>query len=115
MPVPNGETTPMPVTTIRSVALTRGLHPEGESAVHHDGLAPNPLSLRAAEEGHDGRYIGRRHRLLVGSLLHQRMGILVDVGHDARERVQCRGLNRSWRSEEHTSELQSPMYLVCRL
>ena len=24
------------------------------------------------------------------------MGILVDVGHDARERVQCRGLNRSW-------------------
>src|SRR5437762_10094985 len=22
---------------------------------------------------------------------------------------------RSWRSEEHTSELQSPMYLVCRL
>src|SRR5437879_8923580 len=24
-------------------------------------------------------------------------------------------LARSWRSEEHTSELQSPMYLVCRL
>src|SRR5437762_6069826 len=23
--------------------------------------------------------------------------------------------NKSWRSEEHTSELQSPMYLVCRL
>src|SRR5437762_9753161 len=22
---------------------------------------------------------------------------------------------RNWRSEEHTSELQSPMYLVCRL
>src|SRR5437879_13628777 len=22
---------------------------------------------------------------------------------------------RGWRSEEHTSELQSPMYLVCRL
>src|SRR5437764_14563522 len=22
---------------------------------------------------------------------------------------------REWRSEEHTSELQSPMYLVCRL
>src|SRR5437763_16200020 len=22
---------------------------------------------------------------------------------------------RTWRSEEHTSELQSPMYLVCRL
>src|SRR5437879_12610686 len=23
--------------------------------------------------------------------------------------------DRAWRSEEHTSELQSPMYLVCRL
>src|ERR1017187_7701461 len=27
---------------------------------------------------------------------------------------QCR-YNRQYRSEEHTSELQSPMYLVCRL
>src|SRR5437762_7592924 len=25
------------------------------------------------------------------------------------------GTNYKWRSEEHTSELQSPMYLVCRL
>src|ERR1017187_3244697 len=25
------------------------------------------------------------------------------------------GRNLGWRSEEHTSELQSPMYLVCRL
>src|SRR5436189_4755204 len=24
-------------------------------------------------------------------------------------------LREAWRSEEHTSELQSPMYLVCRL
>src|SRR5437762_9618233 len=39
--------------------------------------------------------------------------------------LECAGNNRSflepkvkgvqWRSEEHTSELQSPMYLVCRL
>src|SRR5437762_11251256 len=27
----------------------------------------------------------------------------------------CRGLQAAHRSEEHTSELQSPMYLVCRL
>src|SRR5437762_7264251 len=26
-----------------------------------------------------------------------------------------KNLDRPWRSEEHTSELQSPMYLVCRL
>src|SRR5437762_13600339 len=32
-------------------------------------------------------------------------------GHYIREAV--RDIN--WRSEEHTSELQSPMYLVCRL
>src|SRR5690348_18032291 len=25
------------------------------------------------------------------------------------------GVGRSWRSEEHTSELQSPVHLVCRL
>src|SRR5437879_11288957 len=32
--------------------------------------------------------------------------------HKARVRLAC---TRSGRSEEHTSELQSPMYLVCRL
>src|ERR1017187_10882964 len=35
-----------------------------------------------------------------------------DLGHKCRER---RGQSRAKRSEEHTSELQSPMYLVCRL
>src|SRR5437762_9330723 len=29
--------------------------------------------------------------------------------------VSCHRPSRRWRSEEHTSELQSPMYLVCRL
>src|SRR5438876_7200737 len=38
----------------------------------------------------------RRRRLLVG-------------------RVQARGVGRAPRSEEHTSELQSPVHLVCRL
>src|ERR1017187_578233 len=33
-------------------------------------------------------------------------------GHFAQRRL---GLHRRSRSEEHTSELQSPMYLVCRL
>src|SRR5437879_8825957 len=38
-------------------------------------------------------------------------------GGDAMERVieRCCGLDVHKRSEEHTSELQSPMYLVCRL
>src|SRR5437764_4301005 len=42
------------------------------------------------------------------------------TGHrwDAPQAVQAvalRGIARAGRSEEHTSELQSPMYLVCRL
>src|SRR5574344_1783796 len=39
------------------------------------------------------------------------------VGHDAQVyRVQhCHGKNARKRSEEHTSELQSPDHLVCRL
>src|SRR2546425_5985553 len=33
----------------------------------------------------------------------------------ARRRLTCRATRSSWRSEEHTSELQSLAYLVCRL
>src|SRR5437764_12980714 len=33
----------------------------------------------------------------------------------ARSRSRCGPSSRARRSEEHTSELQSPMYLVCRL
>src|SRR5437879_8589721 len=32
-----------------------------------------------------------------------------------KQRSLCFGIRRCRRSEEHTSELQSPMYLVCRL
>src|SRR5437764_13753337 len=40
-------------------------------------------------------------------------------GHGSRSRkgpsADARARRRTFRSEEHTSELQSPMYLVCRL
>src|SRR5437879_11441849 len=36
------------------------------------------------------------------------------VAEHGRER-EVLGVFAKWRSEEHTSELQSPMYLVCRL
>src|SRR5437879_9424199 len=39
---------------------------------------------------------------------------LLDVGLHARD-VAAHLTERRLRSEEHTSELQSPMYLVCRL
>src|SRR5437762_8797249 len=37
------------------------------------------------------------------------------AGRPARRRAAPRGADLRPRSEEHTSELQSPMYLVCRL
>src|SRR5205807_6017854 len=42
---------------------------------------------------------------------------LCHVGEDRREAGPARGARSSptWRSEEHTSELQSPCNLVCRL
>src|SRR5437762_14115501 len=69
----------------------------------HDAL---PISLQArvdtgeSDTGSDA-----------DALLAQRKGLLADAQELGGE-GQC-GLGR--RSEEHTSELQSPMYLVCRL
>ena len=40
----------------------------------------------------------------------------MDHAEEIRELTErVRGYERSYRSEEHTSELQSPLYLVCRL
>src|SRR5437879_9391178 len=63
------------------------------------GLAPQPHLRRAApvERGHD------RHADGLGA-----------PGARSRRRA-VRRPARPLRSEEHTSELQSPMYLVCRL
>src|SRR5437764_2727068 len=47
---------------------------------------------------------GRRH---FEAVEHARLRRHVEVGHV--------GVPDRFRSEEHTSELQSPMYLVCRL
>src|SRR3712207_8202892 len=41
---------------------------------------------------------------------------LLSVSRDARYAAYCKSAGGSdWRSEEHTSELQSRQYLVCRL
>src|SRR5437763_2254729 len=47
--------------------------------------------------------------------LHDALPISARLGH--RHQARRHAERRSWRprSEEHTSELQSPMYLVCRL
>src|SRR5437879_3311232 len=66
-----------------------------------------------------GRFLKKQQRLVRLSLLEQQLAFFIQrirkVGPDfdgAREVLKC--LVR-FRSEEHTSELQSPMYLVCRL
>src|SRR5437762_8081170 len=58
-----------------------------------------------------------RSRHLLGSgppPVHDRGGHVWPTRHD-RRLLQRREQRDSLRSEEHTSELQSPMYLVCRL
>src|SRR3712207_9120233 len=50
--------------------------------------------------------------LIIGEALAQRLG--VGMG-DTIAAVSPRGVSLSMRSEEHTSELQSRQYLVCRL
>src|SRR5437762_9259129 len=60
--------------------------------------------------------VGQHHAPI--AVQHQISGLHVAVDHAAcmgiRQRFR-RAAQYSKRSEEHTSELQSPMYLVCRL
>src|SRR5437762_7085807 len=59
--------------------------------------------------------IARRHYLLYLLLPHWAKVALLSPGSQARlDRINL-AFNDALRSEEHTSELQSPMYLVCRL
>src|SRR3712207_8815953 len=65
-------------------------------------------SMRAGPRGPGGRPAGRdveRKPFLVGRELHAQ----------ERATAQLRGDRGTQRSEEHTSELQSRQYLVCRL
>src|SRR2546426_1393443 len=65
---------------------------------------PHPIVIRHPESGERGLYLGRRLNAYV-----------VGLAIEESERL----LDRIWsfveRSEEHTSELQSPCNLVCRL
>src|SRR5436189_3379848 len=54
-------------------------------------------------------------RELAGSDLGRHRGRRPAAGHDAQAHALGVVAHRHVRSEEHTSELQSPMYLVCRL
>src|SRR3712207_7414525 len=54
-------------------------------------------------------------RSVVGALVDERVDAQDEVGLQGRDRLQVQLLAADGRSEEHTSELQSRQYLVCRL
>src|SRR5258707_9432001 len=69
--------------------------------------APVSCAQRRVDLPRDSRHLRDRRGALGG-----------DVPHLKSAQVSCRGQrcgSRSQRSEEHTSELQSRQYLVCRL
>src|SRR3712207_7754696 len=70
-------------------------------------LFPYTTLFRSAALMHADRAAGR---------IHDTVGIVLVEGrrHRRAERAQGKG-QRGQRSEEHTSELQSRQYLVCRL
>src|SRR5438552_5116538 len=53
--------------------------------------------------------LGRSREILVHAIAMKCLGV------SARGQVRCMSLRTMSRSEEHTSELQSPDHLVCRL
>src|SRR5690348_16681789 len=77
------------------------------------------LNTCTVREGAEDRAYGRLGELR--ALKRRRPGLLLGVAgclvQQERERVLARApwLDLVFRSEEHTSELQSPVHLVCRL
>src|SRR5438445_1175096 len=114
--------------------------PEGRGQAAHTPLDPRPLLLEEAREPRRGLFlleaqlgIGVDLKRELFQLVGQAIDGVRDLGLGLVERVSGHGRtppwrpsrvrgrpagHRSswpWRSEEHTSELQSRQYLVCRL
>src|SRR5437762_11203427 len=86
--------------------------------VDDDPTLLSVLARRLTREGFDVRTAGSGQAALAALERSWPALVVVDVmmpGMDGFEL--CRRIKRiaDLRSEEHTSELQSPMYLVCRL
>src|SRR5437762_2155336 len=77
----------------------------GELSALLDLLRPGDILTHAYSGA--GNNTVRDGKVLAAALAANKRGALTDVAHA--------GGSFDYRSEEHTSELQSPMYLVCRL
>src|SRR5437762_9968257 len=66
------------------------------------------VSVVGAVGRHEGEPVERARR-------SQHVNIALRLSKQLDEQVFAASFDREVRSEEHTSELQSPMYLVCRL
>src|SRR3712207_7964710 len=75
-------------------------------------LFPYTTLFRSGGEDHDG---GRRHRRIVVSAASATRCRADALGGGVMASTPSFGLGSDLRSEEHTSELQSRQYLVCRL
>src|SRR5574341_1585365 len=124
-PMPHADTaaTPAPVTP-RTFTNRRRLMGSVMSVVAHGAIAAHFFFDVAADapphlQGRD--LVDLRHGLHVAVAIRARSGPQrLDVAHvrephEPRQRVDASPLRRLPRSEEHTSELQSPTNLVCRL
>src|SRR5690348_17907904 len=73
----------------------------------HDALPISPIKIQAIAPA-----VQRRPRIVLAHFRVQRVNLgSGDVGRIADQQIK----QQAARSEEHTSELQSPVHLVCRL
>src|SRR5437762_11017760 len=72
-------------------------------------------SVKPAKPSASAQEKKKTHRTSSGEPAHSFASRLAHLGTRTRNTVQIAAAEQDARSEEHTSELQSPMYLVCRL
>src|ERR1017187_1064359 len=99
----------LPVWVLMTGAHVRGAGPLFnimDYGARNDGAAPSTESIRSAIQAAKaaGKYVSGPIELVSNLVLHLEAGAIVQFP-----------AARLPRSAEHTSELQSPMYLVCRL
>src|SRR2546430_12391142 len=82
-------------------------------------LFPYTTLFRSLYKTRDGRWLRAEGRALMAANCHQPSAISHQpsaISPDTAARIPaCAPPDRRWRSEEHTSELQSQSNLVCRL